>query len=127
MEQMEAGQQQMYEFTVYVVKPDIKTAMVYEISTVDAEISIQNIMILKYEQDIEELWSNKYTNYADRPEYLGPDFHTLDEKLQKYLLEYLKEQDFGEELVTFVETYTMDREQRLYMEWLQAVFHIITY
>ena len=71
MEQMEAGQQQMYEFTVYVVKPDIKTAIVYEISTVDAEISIQNIMLLKYEQDIEELWSNKYTSYADRPEYLG--------------------------------------------------------
>lgn len=51
----------------------------------------------------------------------GPEFTTLDERLQTALIEYLKGYGVNEELAAFIEHYSLDKEQRLYMQWLEQL------
>jgi complement component 1 Q subcomponent-binding protein len=53
--------------------------------------------------------------------YLGPDFVSLDEDIQKGLSEYLINNGLDQPTVAFIEVMAMDKEQRLYMKWLQEV------
>ena len=50
--------------------------------------------------------------------YAGPDFSTLDERIQTALTEYLGGYGVDEHLCAFVECVTLDKDQRLYMKWL---------
>ena len=52
-------------------------------------------------------------------EYNGPDFTTLDERIQTSLTEYLEGYGINEHLAAFVEVMSLDKDQRLYMSWLQ--------
>lgn len=53
--------------------------------------------------------------------YLGPDFVSLDEEIQKGLSEYLINTGLDQPTVAFIEVMAMDKEQRLYMKWLQDI------
>ena len=50
--------------------------------------------------------------------YPGPDFSTLDERIQTSLTEYLEGFGVNEHLAAFVECMSLDKDQRLYMRWL---------
>lgn len=50
--------------------------------------------------------------------YAGPDFSTLDERIQASLSEYLAGYGINEHLAAFVECMSLDKDQRLYMQWL---------
>lgn len=50
--------------------------------------------------------------------YAGPDFSTLDERIQTALTEYLSGFGINEHLAAFVECMSLDKDQRLYMQWL---------
>ena len=54
-------------------------------------------------------------------EYNGPDFTTLDERIQTSLTEYLEGYGINEHLAAFVECMSLDKDQRLYMKWLDGV------
>jgi complement component 1 Q subcomponent-binding protein, mitochondrial len=54
-------------------------------------------------------------------EYNGPDFTTLDERIQTGLTEYLEGYGVNEHLAAFVECMSLDKDQRLYMRWLESV------
>jgi Uri superfamily endonuclease len=57
--------------------------------------------------------------------YAGPDFTTLDERLQTGLVEYLQAHGINEHLAAFVEVMSLDKDQRLYMNWLEEVHDFI--
>ena len=57
--------------------------------------------------------------------YGGPDFSTLDERIQTSLTEYLEGFGVNEHLAAFVECMSLDKDQRLYMNWLSNLKEFI--
>ena len=53
--------------------------------------------------------------------YSGPDFNSLDERLQTGLSDFLQGHGVNEHLAAFVEVMSLDKDQRLYMKWLQQI------
>ena len=53
--------------------------------------------------------------------YLGPDFSSLPDDLQITLSQYLIDNGIDQQAVAFVEVMSLDKEQRLYLKWLQDV------
>ena len=50
--------------------------------------------------------------------YAGPDFSTLDERIQNAISEYLEGFGVNEHMSAFIECMSLDKDQRLYMAWL---------
>lgn len=104
------------DFIVYVIKSNGK-AIAYDCSSFDSEIQVNGVTLV---DDVEShKQSNRYERLAST--YNGPDFNTLDERLQTALVEYLKSVGVNEEVAAFVEHVSLDKEQRLYMKWLKDV------
>ncbi len=72
---------------------------------------------ITYSKDVDTI-SN---TYLSTDEYLGPEFSTLDEKLQGYFLELFESLGINEELINFVQVFSYDKDQRLYQKWLSDV------
>ncbi|KAM3136646.1 hypothetical protein pb186bvf_011282 [Paramecium bursaria] len=104
------------DFTVYLTKSNGST-LVYECSSFGSEIQINGVSITKDVQAHKKIPT--YQRGLDS--YEGPEFSTLDERLQQNLLEYLKNFGVNEELAAFIEHYSLDKEQRLYMRWLEQL------
>lgn len=89
--------------------------MVYDCSTINGEV---NINFVTTTHDIQGMKSSnrvdKYSNF-----YMGPDFSTLDERLQVALTEYLRNFGLSDEVIALIEHFAQDKEQRLYMNWLK--------
>ena len=123
-EQQQEGQREpssYAEFQVLVRKSGSRKGLIYECTSVDSEVSVNNIV---YNDDISNV--ERATTFGNRHEYRGPDFPTLDEKLQNALLEYLKTFGINEDLAIFVETFSADKEQRLYIDWLQKLKNFVS-
>lgn len=58
--------------------------------------------------------------------YTGPDFSTLDERIQTALSEYLDGFGVNEHLAAFVECMSLDKDQRLYMRWLTELKEFVS-
>lgn len=50
--------------------------------------------------------------------YAGPEFTTLDERIQNAITQMLEGYGIDEHLAAFVECMSLDKDQRLYMQWL---------
>lgn len=59
--------------------------------------------------------------------YPGPDFSTLDERIQTSLTEYLEGYGVNEHLAAFIEVMSLDKDQRLYMRWLSNLKDFINH
>ena len=57
--------------------------------------------------------------------YTGPEFNTLDERIQTSLSEYVQGYGINEHLAAFVECMSLDKDQRLYMAWLGQIKEFI--
>lgn len=108
------------DFQVSIKKVGRKEGILYECISSQSEIHVNNIM---YSDDVDS--SERVTVYNVSGQYRGPDFSTLDEKLQTAFVEYLKTHGINEDLAVFVETYSVDKEHRLYMEWLSKMKNFI--
>jgi len=115
-EGQQQGMQDFCDFTVYLVKPGGK-GMVYECTSFDGEINVNYVNITDDVEGHKKL--SRFERSASH--YNGPDFSTLDERLQTALIEYLKGYGVTEELAVFVEHVSLDKEQRLYVKWLKDV------
>ena len=105
------------EFQVSIKKSGKKEGLLFECISSQSEVHINNIV---YSDDLSAV--DKTSTYESGPsEYRGPDFNTLDEKLQNAFTEYLKTHGVNEDMAVFVETYSLDKEHRLYMEWLNKM------
>lgn len=112
-EEEEEPQDNNTDFQVTIKKSGKKSGLIYECISAQSEIHINNIA---YSDDIASM--EKTTTFTNTGEYRGPEFGTLDEKLQTAFMEYLKTHGINEDLAVFVETYSLDKEHRLYMEWI---------
>jgi complement component 1 Q subcomponent-binding protein len=93
------------------------TGLIFECSTTKGEVAVNNIVVT---HDIKN--TEKVSNFLNsQKQYRGPDFEGLDEGLQTAFTEYLTASGVDEELASFIENYSLDKEQRLYMEWLGKV------
>lgn len=91
--------------------------LIYECSATKGEIAVNNIVVTG---DVSR--TDRVSTFLNtQKEYRGPDFDGLDESLQKAFMEYLNASGVDEELATFIENFSLDKEQRLYMDWLAKV------
>lgn len=102
------------DFTVFITDSTGKSGMVIEGTTVDTEINYNSVQV---SADVNE---QKSMHRLERQikQYAGPDFSTLDERIQTALTEYLEGFGVNEHLGAFVECMSLDKDQRLYMSWL---------
>ena len=102
------------DFTIFVTDSDGKGGLVIEGTTVDTEINYNSVQV---SSDVTEV---KKLHRLERQikQYAGPDFSTLDERIQTALTEYLEGFGVNEHLGAFVECMSLDKDQRLYMNWL---------
>ena len=100
---------------------DGKTGMVIEGTTVDTEINYNSVMV---SADVSQ---QKSLHRLERQikQYAGPDFSTLDERIQTALSEYLEGFGINEHLGAFVECMSLDKDQRLYMSWLSNLKNFV--
>lgn len=110
------------DFTVYVMDSNGKNGMVIEGTTVDTEINYNSVQV---SNDVSE---QKKLHRLERQikQYAGPDFSTLDERIQTALTEYLEGFGINEHLGAFVECMSLDKDQRLYMNWLSNLKNFIS-
>ena len=101
------------DFQVIVKRESRKGGLAFECISINGEIQI---MRLSYIDDIQKL--QETTHLLNPSSYKGPDFTTLQEKTQKVLLDYLAHLGVDEDLVAFLDVFSNDKEQRLYMRWL---------
>lgn len=99
-----------------------KNGMVIEGTTVDTEINYNSVQV---SNDVSE---QKKLHRLERQikQYAGPDFSTLDERIQTALTEYLEGFGINEHLGAFVECMSLDKDQRLYMNWLTNLKNFIS-
>ena len=83
----------------------------------DTEIHINNVMVT------DEVAGQKSIHRFERNlnNYAGPEFTTLDERIQSAMTDYLAGFGVNEHLAAFVECMSLDKDQRLYMKWLSEV------
>lgn len=88
----------------------------------DTEISFNSVQIA------EDLSEAKKLHRFERQikGYAGPDFSTLDERIQSSLTEYLEGYGVNEHLAAFIECMSLDKDQRLYMQWLNNLKDFIS-
>jgi complement component 1 Q subcomponent-binding protein len=80
----------------------------------NGELHINNII---YSDDLSGL--DKELSSMSRSLYRGPDFVTLEDELQDSLQKFLHDLGIDEDMATFIENYSLDKDQRLYMDWLK--------
>ncbi|CAK59588.1 unnamed protein product (macronuclear) [Paramecium tetraurelia] len=104
------------DFTVYLQKSNGQI-LCYECTTSQGEVNVNLVSLIK------DLEAHKKIPRFERglQDYSGPDFITLDERLQLALVDYLKTFGINDELGAFIEHYSLDKEQRLYIQWLDSL------
>jgi hypothetical protein len=102
------------DFTVFIRTSGEKGGLVVDATSMDTEINYNNVFMC------EDMEAEKAKNRFERQlkGYPGPDFSTLDERIQTGVTEYLEGFGVNEHMSAFVECMSLDKDQRLYMAWL---------
>ena len=102
------------DFTVIISDLQQKKGMIVEATSMDSEVTINQVQLSNdCKKDAAQHRFERGLN-----SYTGPEFSTLDERIQTSLTEYLSGFGVDEHLCAFVECITLDKDQRLYMKWL---------
>lgn len=99
------------EFTVVISSAGSKSGLIVEATSMDTQVNYNNVMV---SEDIEH-WKSVHRFTRQMDTYVGPDFTTLDERIQTATTEYLESFGVDEHLCAFVECMSLDKDQRLYM------------
>ena len=114
MEDHEAPSENYCDFTVYIADSGSKKGLVVEATSMDTEIAFNNVLVADDIAAIKKMQRFERSLQL----YNGPDFTTLDERIQTSLTEYMEGYGINEHLAAFVECMSLDKDQRLYMRWL---------
>jgi hypothetical protein len=106
----------MTEFVVRVISKD-GTGLFVEASTMDTSYEFNSV---QYSDNVNQLYEN-YTNQKLIDNYTGPSFDTLDERLQSEFTDFFNSLGINEELMSFMNVLSVDKDQRLYSKWLKDV------
>lgn len=117
-EEEEEGMSENYcDFTVVVSDASGKKGLIVEATSMDTEINYNSVAV---SDDLQkDLKLHRFERQMKR--YPGPDFSTLDERIQTSLSEYFEGYGVNEHLCAFVECMSLDKDQRLYMSWLSQL------
>jgi complement component 1 Q subcomponent-binding protein len=107
----------MTEFTVRVVKKGGKSGFLIDASTMDTSFEFNT---LQFSENVDGLF-NDYLNQKPNDTYTGPSFNSLDERLQSEVTDFLTTLGVNEELMSFMNVLSVDKDQRLYLKWLKNV------
>ena len=111
----EKGMSENYcDFTIIITDASGNSGIVVEATSMDTEVNYNSVMA---SDDIASL-KNMHRFDRQMKTYIGPDFSTLDERIQTSMTEYLEGFGVNEHLCAFVECMSLDKDQRLYMDWL---------
>jgi complement component 1 Q subcomponent-binding protein len=102
---------------VRVIKKGGKNGILIDASSMDTSFEFNTI---QYAEDINRLYSD-YINQKAVDFYTGPAFNSLDERLQSEFTDFLTSVGINEELMSFMNVMSVDKDQRLYLGWLKNV------
>ena len=103
------------DFLVLIERSGKSETLMFDIFSYEGEIIINNFYTTS---DAETLVNNRM-KYMQSENYTGPQFDSLDEKVQTSTANFLKTLGIDSTLSTFLEEVSHDLEQRYYMAWLQ--------
>mmetsp|Transcript_9070 Transcript_9070/g.7990 ORF Transcript_9070/g.7990 Transcript_9070/m.7990 type:complete len:117 (+) Transcript_9070:74-424(+) len=106
--------QEFCDFNVYIEQPEGKS-LAFECTSFDSEIQVSFVSI------VDDVEAHKNSNRLERNFGYSADFNILDERLQTAFLDYLKGFGIDEKLAIFVEHISLDKDQRLYVQWLRDI------
>ena len=104
----------MNDFSFKITKPGQKSGILVYATLIDNTIEYNSVI---QSEKIEELFKNE----TQTDDYMGPDFNTLDEKVQEEFQNYFESLGINSELASFIQVLTVDKDQRLYLNWLKQV------
>lgn len=110
----EQGPNDFLEFTVYVRKGNNPQALYSDFIVAGGEVTLG---ALNFTGDYE---SHKTQSKFERSQslYQGPDLETLDETLVESLTNYFEGLGLNENVINFVEQYSLNTEHTFYVKWL---------
>jgi len=92
-----------------------------ECATIDSSINVNQI---HYSEDISEFTKN-FLGGKIIQNYSGPEFSILDERLQQEFIETFLNFGIDDNLGSFIEVMSVDKEQKLYINWLKNVVDVL--
>jgi complement component 1 Q subcomponent-binding protein, mitochondrial len=114
----EQGMSENYvDFTILITDNSGRKGLIIEATSMDTEINYNSVMTT---DDVQKHVGLHRFERQMRT-YAGPEFSTLDERIQSSLTEYLECFGVNEHLCAFVECMSLDKDQRLYMNWLNQL------
>jgi complement component 1 Q subcomponent-binding protein len=106
----------MTEFTVRVLKKGGKSGILVDATLIDSSFEFNNV---NYFDDLNAAYDSIYLQQRPGDVYMGPDFNSLDERLQAEYTEFLGSLGVNEDLGSFMQVLSVDKDQRLYLRWLK--------
>jgi len=94
------------DFTVYISDANGNKGLAVEATSMDTEIAFNNVMVA---DDIQRIKGMPRFERSLQ-EYNGPDFTSLDERIQTSLTEYLEGYGINEQLAAFIECMSLDKD-----------------
>lgn len=111
----------MCDFSVFIYREGAENGLIYDCSSNETEITISNVMFTSEMSKMRDLSRfERSFNY-----YNGPEFTSLDERLQAGLTEFIQGHGVDEHLAAFVEVMSIDKDNRLYMQWLEDMKNFV--
>ncbi len=107
----------MTEFTVRLIKKGGKSGLLVDASTMDTSFEFNTV---QFSEDVNALFED-YINQKPSEIYTGPAFNSLDERLQSELTNFLTSIGINEDLMSFMNVMSIDKDQKLYLNWLKNI------
>jgi len=111
----EAGPKSMTNISI-IIKNEDGSGTVFQCISSNAALSIISV---GYNKNVESLL--KFDITKEKPAYIGPNFGGLDERLQNAFYSYLEGLGINEKLLAYIEFSAIEKEQKLYLDWLNKV------
>lgn len=112
----EEGAKSRAEFFV-TIKGKGGKGLLFACASENAELQIYNVT---YGNDVDALLKDN-NNGKQESVYVGPNFDNLDEKVQNAFYDYLESLGISDKLLAYIECASVDKEQKMYMNWLQEM------
>jgi len=109
------------DFYLTLQKNNSKSGLFVEYATIDSSVNINQIHFC---QDVSEYSKNFFAGKISEA-YSGPEFSILDESLQREFIELFLNFGIDDNLGSFIEVLSVDKEQRLYINWLKNVINVL--
>lgn len=105
----------MTDFQVLIQKEGQISGFMIDAVVIDGQININHVHVADNVQEFHA----KYLGGKVNPDvYDGPDFQSLDDNLQVSFVDFMSELGVNEEAAAFIEVTSLDKDQSLYMGWL---------